>query len=72
MENTAAQGSSVLTALAIWIIVGGVAGWLASVIVEGGGVGLVDNVVLGMIGAIVAAMVGAILLLLLVRLTRRA
>ena len=55
MENTAAQGSSVRTALAIWIIVGGVAGWLASVIVDGGGVGLVDNVVLGMIGAIVAA-----------------
>ncbi len=92
MEN-AAEGSSVLTALVIWIIVGGIAGWLASLIVKGGGMGLVGNVVLGifgaivagwlfpllgfglgggMVGAIVAAMVGAILILLLVRLIKRA
>ena len=43
-----------LVAVLVWIVVGGVAGWLASTIVKGGGLGIVGNVVLGIIGAIVA------------------
>lgn len=54
MEEAAVEGTSVLVALIVWIIVGGIAGWLASSIVKGGGMGLVGNIVLGIVGAVVA------------------
>ena len=77
----------------IWLLVGGVAGWLASMIVKGGGLGLMGDIVVGIIGAFVgswllarlglhlgvgfvsviaSATVGAVLLLLILRLVRRA
>jgi len=37
-----------------WLIVGAIAGWLAGLIVKGGGFGLVGNIVIGIIGAVVA------------------
>jgi uncharacterized membrane protein YeaQ/YmgE (transglycosylase-associated protein family) len=40
--------------LIIWLIIGGVAGWLAGLILTGGGFGLVGNIVVGIIGAFVA------------------
>lgn len=40
-----------LESLLIWIIVGAVAGWLAGLIVRGGGFGLVGNIIVGIIGA---------------------
>jgi len=43
-----------ITQIIIIIVVGGVAGWLASLIVRGGGMGLIGNIVLGIVGAIVA------------------
>lgn len=77
----------------IWfLLVGLIAGWLASAIV-GGGFGLVGDIVIGVVGAflggylfrtfgfssgggmlgsIIVATVGAIVLLLLLRLVRRA
>ena len=36
-----------------WIIVGLIAGWLAGLIMKGGGYGLIGDLVLGLIGAIV-------------------
>ena len=39
--------------LLITIVVGAIVGWLAGVIVKGGGSGLVMNVVLGILGALV-------------------
>jgi uncharacterized membrane protein YeaQ/YmgE (transglycosylase-associated protein family) len=54
MEEPVAAEMSVLWALVIWIIVGGIAGWLASLIVTGGGFGLLGNIALGILGAIVA------------------
>jgi uncharacterized membrane protein YeaQ/YmgE (transglycosylase-associated protein family) len=39
------------------LIVGAIAGWLAGVIVKGGGFGLIGNIVIGIIGAIVAGWV---------------
>jgi uncharacterized membrane protein YeaQ/YmgE (transglycosylase-associated protein family) len=36
-----------------WIIVGLVAGWLAGVVMKGGGYGVVVDIVLGVLGAIV-------------------
>ena len=38
----------------IWLIVGAIAGWLAGLIVKGGGFGLLGNIVIGIIGAVVA------------------
>ncbi|MEM1362939.1 MAG: GlsB/YeaQ/YmgE family stress response membrane protein [Pseudomonadota bacterium] len=39
------------------IIIGLIAGWLAGLIVKGGGFGLLGNMVLGVIGAVVAGFV---------------
>ncbi len=35
-----------------WIVIGGVAGWLAGKVVKGRGLGLVADVVIGVIGAV--------------------
>ena len=54
MEETAATGGNILVSLITWIIIGGIAGWLAGQIVKGFGFGLAGNVILGIVGAIVA------------------
>lgn len=38
--------------LLIWIVVGGIAGWLASLVVEGTGLGIIGDVLVGVVGAI--------------------
>jgi uncharacterized membrane protein YeaQ/YmgE (transglycosylase-associated protein family) len=38
----------------IWLIVGGLAGWLAGLIVRGYGFGLLGNIVVGIVGALIA------------------
>lgn len=53
METTVGAGLGILIALGIWIVVGAVAGWLAT-LVMGGGFGLVGDIILGMVGATVA------------------
>lgn len=79
--------------LLIFLIVGGIAGWLAGVLVKGGGYGLIGDIVLGivggvfagwlfgylgislgggLIGQILSAAIGAAILLLLIRLIKRA
>jgi uncharacterized membrane protein YeaQ/YmgE (transglycosylase-associated protein family) len=40
-----------LTAILVWIVVGGVAGLLASLLVRGTGLGLVGDIVVGIVGA---------------------
>ncbi len=77
----------------IWfLIIGLIAGWIASVLVRGQGMGILLNLVIGVVGAfiggwifralgtgpmgfwgsLIAAVVGAVILLLIVRLFRRA
>jgi uncharacterized membrane protein YeaQ/YmgE (transglycosylase-associated protein family) len=78
----------------VWfLIVGLVAGWLAGILVKGGGFGLIGDLVVGVIGAflggflfstlgvsmgggllgsIIVATIGAIVLLVIVRLVKRA
>lgn len=77
----------------IWIIVGGIAGWLAGLIVRGFGFGILGNIVIGILGAIVGswllgmmgvvfttgilnailtALIGAVVLLLIIRVLKRA
>jgi uncharacterized membrane protein YeaQ/YmgE (transglycosylase-associated protein family) len=77
----------------IWLIIGGVAGWLAGTLVSGGGFGLLWDIIIGIIGAfiggwlagvlgiavgggliasIITATAGAVVLLVILRLIRRA
>lgn len=43
--------------LIVILIVGGVAGWLAGLIVKGYGYGIIGNIVVGIVGALVAGWV---------------
>ena len=77
----------------IWLIVGAIAGWLAGMVVKGGGFGLIGDIVVGIIGAVIAgwllprlgivigsgfvaavidAFIGAVILLVIVKLIKRA
>ena len=79
--------------IVVWLIVGAVAGWLAGMIVKGGGFGLIGDIVVGIIGAVIAgwllpylhinigsgivasvidAVIGAVILLVVLRLVKRA
>jgi uncharacterized membrane protein YeaQ/YmgE (transglycosylase-associated protein family) len=42
-----------MNGLLYWLIVGLIAGWLAGVVMKGGGYGIVVDIVLGMLGGIV-------------------
>jgi uncharacterized membrane protein YeaQ/YmgE (transglycosylase-associated protein family) len=48
--------------LLVWIIVGGIAGWLASLAVQGGGMGIVGDVIVGIVGALIGGFVLSLLL----------
>ena len=82
-----------LESLIIFVVIGAVAGWLAGLIVKGGGFGIVGNIVVGILGAFIAGFlfpaihvslgagivgaiihstIGAVILLLVVRLLKRA
>ena len=77
----------------IWIIVGAIAGWLAGMVVKGGGFGLIGDIIVGIVGAVIAgwmlpqigivigsgivaaiidAFNGAVILLVILRLVKRA
>jgi len=77
----------------IWIIVGAIAGWLAGMVVKGGGFGLIGDIVVGIVGAVIAgwllpqigivigsgiiaaiidAFIGAVILLVIIKLVKRA
>jgi uncharacterized membrane protein YeaQ/YmgE (transglycosylase-associated protein family) len=78
----------------LWfIIVGLIAGWLAGVLMKGGGFGVIGDIIVGIIGAliggwlfstmgvsagggllgsIIVALIGAIILIVLLRLIKRA
>jgi uncharacterized membrane protein YeaQ/YmgE (transglycosylase-associated protein family) len=44
-----------------WLIIGGIAGWLAGKLMRGGGFGLVGNIIVGIIGAVVGGWVFGLL-----------
>lgn len=55
MPQETPRGEAImLTSLIVWLIVGGVAGWLAGLIVKGYGLGLIGNIVVGIVGAFIA------------------
>jgi uncharacterized membrane protein YeaQ/YmgE (transglycosylase-associated protein family) len=77
----------------IWLIVGAIAGWLAGMVVKGGGFGLIGDIIVGIVGGIIAgwllpqlgivigggfvgdvidSFIGAVILLIIIRLIKRA
>ncbi|MDR3385643.1 MAG: GlsB/YeaQ/YmgE family stress response membrane protein [Rudaea sp.] len=42
--------------LIVFLLIGAVAGWLAGVVVRGGGFGLVGDIIIGILGAFVAGL----------------
>jgi len=85
-------GEQIMNGLIWFLLVGLIAGWLAGVLVKGGGAGLIGDLVVGivgaliggylfgsagfagggMLGAILVATLGSVILLVLLRLIRRA
>ena len=81
-----------LTSIVVFLAIGALAGWLAGVIMKGGGFGLAGDIIIGiigavlggwlfgvlgiaaggLIGAIITATVGACVLLLIVRVIKKA
>ena len=82
-----------IESLVVFLIIGAIAGWLAGLIVQGFGFGLIGNIIVGIIGALIAgwllprvglafgggilaaiihAVIGAVILLLIIRLVKRA
>ena len=47
--------------LLYWIIVGLIAGWLAGVVMKGGGYGVIADIILGILGAIVGGWIFSML-----------
>jgi uncharacterized membrane protein YeaQ/YmgE (transglycosylase-associated protein family) len=47
-------GNMEAQSIIIWLIVGAIAGWLAGMVVKGGGFGLIGDIVVGIIGAVIA------------------
>ncbi len=45
-----------------WIIVGLIAGWLAGLVVKGGGYGIVGDIILGIVGALVGGFLASAVL----------
>ena len=43
-----------------WLVVGLIAGWLAGVVMKGGGFGLVGDIVMGLIGAFVGGLLASL------------
>ena len=46
-----------IVGLIVWLVIGGVAGWLAGQIMKGAGFGLVGNVILGIVGSVIAGFI---------------
>ena len=46
-----------LTALLFWVIVGLIAGFLASVVMRGGGYGVVGDIIVGIVGALIGGFI---------------
>jgi uncharacterized membrane protein YeaQ/YmgE (transglycosylase-associated protein family) len=48
--------------LLTWIVVGLIAGWLASVVVRGGGYGIIGDIIVGVVGALLGGFLAGALL----------
>jgi uncharacterized membrane protein YeaQ/YmgE (transglycosylase-associated protein family) len=48
--------------LLAWLVVGLIAGWLASMVMRGGGYGLIGDIIVGIVGALIGGFLAANLL----------
>jgi uncharacterized membrane protein YeaQ/YmgE (transglycosylase-associated protein family) len=46
-----------IAGIIIWLLIGGIAGWLAGLIMKGGSFGLLGNIAVGIVGAAIAGAV---------------
>jgi uncharacterized membrane protein YeaQ/YmgE (transglycosylase-associated protein family) len=44
-----------------WLIIGAIAGWLAGVLVKGGGFGLIVDIIVGIVGAFIGGWLAGVL-----------
>jgi uncharacterized membrane protein YeaQ/YmgE (transglycosylase-associated protein family) len=44
-----------------WLIIGAIAGWLAGVLVKGGGFGLIVDIIVGIVGAFIGGWLSGVL-----------
>ncbi|TKC86214.1 GlsB/YeaQ/YmgE family stress response membrane protein [Trinickia terrae] len=47
--------------LIAWLIIGAIAGWLAGVLVKGGGFGLIVDIIVGIVGAFIGGWLSHVL-----------
>ncbi|MEK6425707.1 MAG: GlsB/YeaQ/YmgE family stress response membrane protein [Burkholderia gladioli] len=45
--------------LIMWLIIGAIAGWLAGLLVKGGGFGLIVDIIVGIVGAVIGGWLAA-------------
>ncbi len=45
----------------VWIIVGGIAGWLAGLVVQGTGLGVIGDIIVGIVGALIGGFIVSLL-----------
>jgi uncharacterized membrane protein YeaQ/YmgE (transglycosylase-associated protein family) len=45
----------------IWLVIGAIAGWLAGLLVKGGGFGLIGDIVVGIIGGFIGGWLAGVL-----------
>jgi len=50
-----------ITGLIVFLAIGALAGWLAGLLMKGGGFGLVGNIIVGIVGALVGGFVFGLL-----------
>lgn len=46
----------------VWLVVGLIAGWLAGVVMKGGGFGILGDIVVGILGALIGGFLASVLL----------
>lgn len=44
-----------------WLVIGAIAGWLAGLLVKGGGFGLIGDIIVGIIGALIGGWLAGVL-----------
>ncbi len=47
--------------LIAWLIIGAIAGWLAGILVKGGGFGLIVDIIVGVVGAFIGGWLAGLL-----------
>ena len=45
----------------VWLIIGAIAGWLAGLLVKGGGFGIIGDIVVGIVGALIGGWLAGVL-----------